>query len=144
MLFRSETVLQTVSGGKVSVTSENVSSSIRFTGTADAARFEITVRMNGKISSMERGMRPLSSEVFTEIEEHYANEALHAITQYLQNAVLEKGTDAAGFGTVLLHDAPEVWKAALQDPAGFLTTAEYVVSVTANIDRTEEEDTPYF
>jgi len=139
-----ETVLQTLSGGSVSVTSEAVSSEIRFTGTAETPRFEITVRINGKINSMERGLRPLSGDVFAEIEKHYAKNVLNSITHYLQTVVLVKGVDAAGFGTALLHDAPEIQKAEKQAPASLLSAAAYSVSVTTNIDRTEEEDTPYF
>ncbi len=139
-----ETVLQTLSCGRVSVTSEDIKSSIRFTGTAETPQFEISVHTKGKISSMERGLRPLSSDIFTEIEKHYADNVLKAITHYLQTVVHTKGVDTAGFGTALLHDKPEIWKSAKQDPAGLLMSAAYSVSVTTNIDRTEEEDTPYF
>lgn len=139
-----ETVFNTENCGTVSVTTAGNTGSIRFTGTKAEPAFDISVRIEGRISSIDHSMRPLSGETFSEIERAYAEKTLESIILYLESQVLTKGMDTAGFGTSLLRHEPDIRHSVSGGLSDFLQSAVYTINVKADIDRIEEEDTPYF
>ncbi len=139
-----ETLLDVAECGKISVYNRDCLSSISFVGTKQNPRFEIDVRIEGEISSIEHSMQPLPSQVFSEIEYAYANNILKIVEQYLRTAVINNGTDVTGLGYTLLHENPELWNEIHRTIPEFLKKSEYTVSVNAYINRIEEEDVPYY
>ena len=116
---------------------------IRFTGTADAPRFEISLQIMGEISTVSGSRYHIGSEAFPRLEKALAAQACEAMEAYLSAAVYGAGCDAAGFGGAVLRDAPEVWRAVSADWASVLPDSVFDMNVQAAIERVEEEDTPY-
>ena len=116
---------------------------IRFTGTADAPRFEISLQIVGEISAVSGSRYHIGSEAFPRLEKALAAQACEAVEAYLSAAVYGAGCDAAGFGGAVLRDAPDVWRAVSADWASVLPDSVFDMNVQAAIERVEEEDTPY-
>lgn len=116
---------------------------IRFTGTAEAPRFEISLQIVGEISAVSGSRYHIGSETFPRLEKALAAQACEAVEAYLSAAVYGAGCDASGFGGAVLRDAPEVWRAVSADWASVLPESVFDMNVQAAIERVEEEDTPY-
>ena len=116
---------------------------IRFTGTAEAPRFEISLQIVGEISAVTGSRYHIGSETFPRLEKALAAQACEAVEAYLSAAVYAASCDAAGFGGAVLRDAPDVWRAVSADWASVLPDSVFDMNVQAAIERVEEEDTPY-
>lgn len=139
-----ELVFETESCGKISVYNRDCSSTIKFTGTKENPKFKIDVRIKGEISTIEYSMKKLSSDVFSEIESLYAGKAMNLIEQFLSTAVIDCGTDVVGFGNAILVGSSKLRNSIQMNLSEYLKNAEYIIDITAIIDRIEEEDVPYF
>ena len=138
-----ETIFEDDLCGTVSVSTDICACSIRFTGTKESPRFTVEVKIGGEISSMSGGKRRLESSAFPVLEEEYAAAIMGNIDAYLQTAVFETGGDAAGFGKAVLRADAELWREASENFSEFLKGSVFDIQVTAQIERVEEEDTPY-
>ncbi|MBP3704735.1 MAG: hypothetical protein J6I98_04285 [Clostridia bacterium] len=138
-----ETVFEDDLCGTVSVSTNDCACSIRFTGTRENPRFTAEVTIGGEISSISGGIRRLESSAFPQLEKEYAAAILGDIDAYLQAAVFETDCDAAGFGNAVLRAEPVLWHEVSGSFAEFLKRSVFDIQVTAQIERVEEEDTPY-
>ena len=129
--------------GTVSVSTDTCVCSIRFTGTKESPRFTVEVKIGGEISSMSGGKKRLESSTFPILEEEYAATIMGNINAYLQMAVFDAGSDAAGFGNAVLRTDSALWREVSESFAEFLKRSVFDIQVTAQIERVEEEDTPY-
>lgn len=134
-----ESVISDPEGGEISLTVHGTDCVIRFTGTTDAPRFDVSLKVKGDISSM--GVQRLTNDAFPRIEHALAQQILEDISAYLSAAVFENGCDAVGFGDVVCRDAPEAWRA--MDWQRQISESVFDLRVEAVVARVEEEDAPY-
>lgn len=143
LLKAGETAVVDPECGDVSLSVHNTTCSIRFTGTAENPRFDVALQIEGEISSISGEERHLENQAFPRLERAFAERTLADVSAYLSAAVFQNGCDAAGFGNVILRDAPEVWRGISESWTERLPEAAFDLHVEAVIERVEEEDTPY-
>ncbi len=130
--------------GEVSISIEDSSSALRFTGTAENPRFEISLQIEGEIGAISGGQKHLASDVFPRLEQAFSERISACVEAYLSATVYESGCDTAEFSGAVLRDAPDVWHLVSENRAEFLKRAVFDLHIEARIARVEEEDTPYF
>lgn len=136
-----ETPVQTENCGVISVTANTSRCDIRFSGTKEDPAFTILIHVKGEISALAEGMQHLERTVFPELERAYAEELMRDVERYIHSAV-QNGADAVGFTEFVREASPDIWDST-ENRMDLLQQAHFEVQIIAEIDRVEEEDTPY-
>jgi len=140
-LHAGETPVRTEQYGTISVSVTKSKCQLSFSGTKEEPAFTVQLRVKGEISALAKGLLRLDSAAFPVLEQAYAEELLHDAEAYIRTAV-QNGTDAVGLMDVMRRALPDDWDDTAA-PYEYLKQAVFDVQITAEIDRVEEEDTPY-
>lgn len=127
--------------GTVSLKVRSTNSNIIFTGTAEQPEFTAGIHVIAEVSAVTNTAKHVGNEAFPRFETALANCTEERIAAYLKNA---NGADAAGLSEVIFRTAPNVWREMGESRAEKLSKAEITFHVTAEVQRVEEEDIPYF
>ena len=127
--------------GTVSLKARSTNSNIIFTGTAEQPEFTAKIHVIAEVSAVTNTAKHVGNEAFPRFETALANCTEERIAAYLKNA---NGADAAGLSEVIFRTAPNVWREMGESRAEKLSKAEITFHVTAEVQRVEEEDIPYF
>lgn len=127
--------------GTVSLKVRSTNSNIIFTGTAEQPEFTARIHVIAEVSAVTNTAKHVGNEAFPRFETALANCTEERIAAYLKNA---NGADAAGLSEVIFRTAPNVWREMGESRAEKLSKAEITFYVTAEVQRVEEEDIPYF
>lgn len=127
--------------GTVSLKVRSTNSNIIFTGTAEQPEFTARIHVIAEVSAVTNTAKHVGNEAFPRFETALANCTEERLAAYLKNA---NGADAAGLSEVIFRTAPNVWREMGESRAEKLSKAEITFHVTAEVQRVEEEDIPYF
>jgi spore germination protein KC len=127
--------------GMVSLKVRSTNSNIIFTGTAEQPKFTAKIHVIAEVSAVTNTAKHVGNEAFPRFETALVNCIEGRLAAYLKNA---NGADAAGLSEVIFRTAPNVWREMGESRAEKLSKAEITFHVTAEVQRVEEEDIPYF
>ena len=127
--------------GTVSLKVRSTNSDIIFTGTAEQPEFTARIHVIAEVSAVTNTAKHVGNEAFPRFETALANCTEERIAAYLKTI---NGADAAGLSEVIFRTAPNVWREMGESRAEKLSKAEITFHVTAEVQRVEEEDIPYF
>ena len=127
--------------GMVSLKVRRTNSNIIFTGTAEQPKFTAKIHVIAEVSAVTNTAKHVGNEAFPRFETALVNCIEGRLAAYLKNA---NGADAAGLSEVIFRTAPNVWREMGESRAEKLSKAEITFHVTAEVQRVEEEDIPYF
>ena len=127
--------------GTVSLKVRSTNSHIIFTGTAEQPKFTARIHVIAEVSAVTNTAKHVGNEAFPRFETALANCTEERIAAYLKTT---NGADAAGLSEVIFRTAPNVWREMGESRAEKLSKAEITFHVTAEVQRVEEEDIPYF
>ena len=127
--------------GTVSFKVRSTNSNIIFTGTAEQPKFTARIHVIAEVSAVTNTAKHVGNEAFPRFETALVNCIEGRLAAYLKNA---NGADAAGLSEVIFRTAPNVWREMGESRAEKLSKAEITFHVTAEVQRVEEEDIPYF
>lgn len=101
----------------------------------------LKARSTNEVSAVTNTAKHVGNEAFPRFETALVNCIEGRLAAYLKNA---NGADAAGLSEVIFRTAPNVWREMGESRAEKLSNAEIAFHVTAEVQRVEEEDIPYF
>ena len=127
--------------GTVSLKVRSTNSNIIFTGTAEQPEFTARIHVIAEVSAVTNTAKHVGNEAFPRFETALVNCIEGRLAAYLKNA---NGADAAGLSEVIFRTTPNVWREMGESRAEKLSKAEITFHVTAEVQRVEEEDIPYF
>ena len=136
-----ETPVRTEEYGTISVAVTSSRCRLLFSGTKEEPVFTVRIQIKGEISALAKGMLRLDATAFPILERAYAEEMIRCIEAYV-HTVVHNGADAVGLLDVMQKTIPEIRRDE-KESIEYLTKAAFDVQVVAEIDRVEEEDTPY-
>lgn len=128
--------LYTPGCGAAALRTDRNSAKIRFSGTKENPRFEIEIQIKGEISAISRGVQQPDRDALKELESAYEKEVLHCAVLFLTETVYTQRIDLLG----LRRCAEEAMKEDMEFP----DHAVFDIRVYAEIDRLEEENSPFY
>ena len=129
--------------GTVSVRIEQAKGRIKAEIAQGAPRFQVQITCRAYIAELDLDLRTgLSEQVYAQIQAALSRTLAQWVESAVKQAVVTDKTDIFHFGTALLQQQTDYWRAHRENWQAELEKIRYTVAVEASVDRTQQEVGP--